>query len=40
MKEDTDSLIKFLFCSNEYIFLKDLINEHFVRTTSKLRYFV
>ncbi len=35
MKWDTDSFISFLFCSNEYIFLKDLINEHFVRTTSK-----
>ncbi len=26
--------------SNEYIFLKDLSNEHFVRTPSKLHYFV
>ncbi len=40
MKRDADSFIEFLFCSNEYLFLKDLSNEHFVRATSKLRYLV
>ncbi len=32
MKSNTDSFIEFYFllCSNEYIFLKDLSNEHFV----------
>ncbi len=41
MKRDTDSIIYFYFVKmNIYIYIKDSINEHFVRTTSKLRYFV
>ncbi len=41
LKGDTDSFIEcFILFKLIYIFLKDLSNEHFVRTTIKLRYFV
>ncbi len=41
MKWDTDSIAFLFFILFKWIYiLKDLSNEHLVRTTSKLRYFV